>query len=211
MNEYIEIQKLAEDQIDRNFKYYYTNSEKNNIITAAFSSEQLIDVVFDKNIEIHPNIYKLTLEYLESFRLHNNSEITSDYALHLPNGIVNRNVLVGLAAAAIGASMGLAGKDLHPLLSSIVSAEAAVLLNLLSALVLDPKIRTKKIDGLDLAVLSIFDNGNFNTEEVNNRLSKNLDESEIKKCINKLLKLKLIQKGRWKNTYTITKLGKSYL
>lgn len=211
MNKNLRIQKLAENKIDRDFYNYFTNSDKEKIIIAAFSNEQVINKIFSQKISSDSTIYKIASEYLKYSEYSENSNIMSEYAIQLPNGVVTRHVLVGLAAAVIGASMGLAGKDLHPILSPIVGAEAAILLNILSSLLLDKKSRLKQIDGLDLAVLSIFEKGNFNAEEVISRLSKNLDISEIEKSINKLLKLKLLEKGEWENTYIITKLAKSYL
>jgi hypothetical protein len=202
MDKQIEVINLAQERVDKVLQGYVGISNEESVLLAAIELNDLLQGLFGQKITVTPQITSMTLDFLRKFEVNDQPESGDTYSARYDLALVRRAALVGLAAAAIGASTGLMGQDIHPVLIGVVGAQAAVILNVLSALLTDNDVRKDKVDGLDLAVLSVLQEGHYTPEEVASRISASLDVTEVRASIRKLVKMELVKTGRRKKTFT---------
>lgn len=129
----VDIQARAEERITGICERFLADSNESEVLLAAMDwDETWADILapFDAK---SPAVQTFLNYVVDKFEAEEERK-SSGYAISIPKGVIARSILVGAAAAALGASVGISGVKLDSILTGIVGAEAAVLLNVLAAL-----------------------------------------------------------------------------
>ncbi len=198
------LQKLASTRVDQFLSEYPGTISGNEVLIVAIGARKIVTELSGLGAQDSTQFVSIALDFLRQFETNqnNNSRINKRFEAGLNLSSVSRTALVGLAAAAIGASSGLIGQKLNPILVGIVGAESAVVLNVLATFLTNAKDRENNIDGLDLAIFSVLKEGHYTVNEVRVRISENLDIDEVRSSIDKLVRFKKVKTGQWEQTYT---------
>jgi hypothetical protein len=204
-----DIVKLAEQRVGEVVSDHHAAIGEDVVLLAALEDRDWRRRILGVDEHANPMASKIAAQYLELANPHTPppQQRSEDYGASWELGLVKRGTLIALSTAAIGASLGMAAAELHPILVSVAGAESAVILNILSALLLDRQDRSERVDGLDLAVVSILRRGHYSPSEVTWRISVTIGMEEIEFSVQKLIGRGLVEEGDWPGTYKLSSKG----
>lgn len=168
-----------------------TNLQRTGVLTAATEDLVVLDL---SAVESLPGLLGSTVpeglpdasleripELLRSLAGEPPSETLSDSLDPKRFVVLRRGVLAAVVAAVLGGALKLSDPQLDPILAAAISAEAALVINLLAAYVtgLLPRRQAEHLVPLDYAVLAALESGELTAIELRNRVSKAVRISEV--------------------------------